>query len=94
MTYQQFYRLAAVLIRNTAGHDKVVEDCAVRGLQSIDQRTQAEVSKLNGMSPADAVHESCRRLVKGIAAGKITYATYREWMAAGLSGAITLPEYK
>jgi hypothetical protein len=93
MTDQEFYRLTAVLMANTSAHDKVVEDCSARGLQSIDQRTRSEVSKLNGMSAEDAIRESCRRLVKGIAAGQITYTTYLEWMNAE-PGTIKLPDYK
>ena len=94
MTAEQFYKFAALLMTNTSAHDKVIAHCTTRGLQSVDQATRLEASKLNGISAEVAIRESCRRLVKGIAAGQITYTTYREWMDAGPFGTIKLPDYK
>jgi hypothetical protein len=94
MSAETFYALTTRLMTNRSLHEKTIENCSSTALKSLDLKARSSLAKSAGMSAEKAVHESCRRLVKGIAAGKITYTTYTQWMDVGGPATISLPDYK
>jgi hypothetical protein len=94
MSDVEFYRLTTNIMNYPWRHDQMIDDCATKGLQIVDEPTLSKLSKSSGMPAERAIHEICRRLVRGIAAGKITYTTYLKWMEKDPFGAIKLPDYQ
>ncbi len=89
-----FIYYASIIRSRPAEQGNITTQCALRSFQSLDETTKQELAKLNKMSADAVVYESCRRLVKGIAKGKITYKIFSEWWDAPATEILKIPDYR
>ena len=52
------------------------------------------MAKSNAIAAERVAHEACRRLIKGMASGAVTFDLYRKWLLAPPGEEITLPDYR
>ncbi|MEK1895616.1 MAG: hypothetical protein AAAB20_20465 [Rhizobium sp.] len=57
------------------------------------EQARAELERDSGMSAEKAKTEVCRRMIKGIASGAVTYEAYRAWADAPDDKRVTFPDY-
>lgn len=92
-TPQEFEQVATKLRSNPDAHAALITECIDMGYSELEKSNdfKQQLTRLNSMDPKEGVREMCRRLVKGLASGKLSYELYRRWLRQDVS---TLPDWR
>ena len=95
MTTTQFYRLTHILMSRPSQHGKFIKHCAGVKFSPLAQAELEAAAKIQKLQAHALTEEACRRLVKGIADGRMTYTDYMKWMDdADRTGVVVLPDWE
>jgi len=91
---ETFEYYASVIRKQPATHARLIEGCTENWLAGLTDRARTEIERDSAMRPEKAAAEVCRRMVKGIASGAVTYEAYRAWAGASDDKRVVFPDYK
>ncbi|MDR6667972.1 hypothetical protein [Rhizobium sp. 1399] len=91
---ETFEYYASIIRKQPATHSRIIQACTENGLAAMTDRARTEVERDSEMPPEKATAEVCRRMVKGIASGAVTYKAYRSWADAPDDKRVVFPDYK
>ncbi|MGQ3210959.1 hypothetical protein [Shinella sp.] len=94
-TEQEFQEIVTRLKQNPDSHARLITRCIEDGQSELKQdgRLGDELESLNSIGAEEVVQEACRRLVKGMTAGKVTYEMYRDWSVED-GKTVALPDWR
>lgn len=75
-------------------HSRLIDGCAKDGIAQMDTETKAQTEHDTSMSADEAARDVCRRMIKGIASGAVTYEVYRKWLDTPDDEKVRFPDYQ
>jgi hypothetical protein len=60
----------------------------------MDTEAKAQTERDTSMSADEAARDVCRRMIKGIASGAVTYEVYRKWFDTPDDEKVRFPDYQ
>jgi hypothetical protein len=91
---ETFEYYASVIRKSPAMHERLISACAEKQQESADGVVNSELEHSTGMTPPKAAQEICRRMIKGIASGAVTFEVYRQWVDTPDGRTAIFPDYK
>ena len=91
---ETFEHYSSVIRQSPEIHERLILACAKNQQTAEDGGVNSELERSSGMVAAKAAEEVCRRMIKGIASGAVTYEVYRKWVDTPADRAVVFPDYK
>ncbi|MEX2697640.1 hypothetical protein [Rhizobium mongolense] len=91
---ETFEYYASIIRQQPDTHSRLIDGCAQRGILKMDSDTKAQIERDSSMSASEATKEVCRRVIKGIASGAVTYEVFRKWANAPDDEKVSFPDYQ
>ncbi|MDR6671026.1 hypothetical protein [Rhizobium sp. 1399] len=91
---ETFEHYSSVLRKSPEVHERLILACAKNQRAAEDGGVNAELERSSGLIASKAAEEICRRMIKGIASGAVTYEVYRQWVDTPADKAVVFPDYK
>ncbi|WP_176536240.1 hypothetical protein [Rhizobium sp. L9] len=90
---ETFEYYASIIRQLQETHSRLIDNCAKKAIAKMDGDMKAEVERETSQPVGQATREVCRRMVKGIASGAVTYEIYRAWYDTP-EGNVRIPDYQ
>ncbi|TLX14376.1 hypothetical protein [Rhizobium sp. MHM7A] len=91
---ETFKYYASIVRQLPEKHSRMIDDCAKNGMAKMDRETKVELERATRNPIDETAKELCRRMVKGIASGAVTYEVFRTWLDTPDGGKVRLPDYQ
>ncbi|ANL41138.1 UNVERIFIED_ORG: ABC-type arginine transport system permease subunit [Rhizobium esperanzae] len=91
---ETFEYYASIVRQLPETHSRMIDDCARNGIAKMDNETKEQLKRAVPKPIDETTREICRRLVKGIASGAVTYEVFRTWLDSPDGGKVSLPDHQ
>lgn len=84
---------ASIIRQRPMAHARIIEGCSKVAFGLSDE-IRTDLERDTGMTADQVSEEVCRRMIRGIASGAVTYEIYKKWWDTPSSERVTIPDYK